>query len=60
MIANAQNIFYIVLQTLNKIDFCQNIFASMSILVIFATQLFRKNIKEYKKKICVELFVHSI
>lgn len=41
MIANAQNRFYIVMQTLNKIEFCQYIFASVSILIIFATLLFK-------------------
>jgi len=44
MIAYTQNKFYIVTQTLNKIEFCQFIFASVSILVIFVTHLFNQNI----------------
>jgi hypothetical protein len=44
MIANKQYLLIIVTQLFNKIEFCQYIFASVSILIIFVAHLLKQNL----------------
>jgi len=41
MITNAYSRLYIAIQTLNKIEICQYLFASVSILIIFVALKFK-------------------